>query len=94
MMALTQAYLEWEQQTEQRGEQTGAVKEARSLILRQLTRRIGVVSPELQSQITILSLSQLEALGEALLDFTDVGDLVRWLLENGTASKAMDSHDA
>jgi Domain of unknown function (DUF4351) len=102
MMALTQAYLEWEQQTEQRGEQrgrtegeqTGAVNEARSLILRQLARRIGAVSPELQSQITVLSLSQLEALGEALLDFTEAGDLVRWLLENGTGSKVMDSRDA
>ncbi|NJK52974.1 MAG: DUF4351 domain-containing protein [Leptolyngbyaceae cyanobacterium SU_3_3] len=40
-----------------------------SLILRQLTRRIGDVSPDLQSQIQALTLDQLEALGEALLDF-------------------------
>jgi predicted transposase/invertase (TIGR01784 family) len=75
------------------GEQTGAVREARSLILRQLARRVGAVSPELQSQIEVLSLSQLEALGEALLDFTQAGDLVRWLLENSVGSKVMDSHD-
>ena len=75
------------------GEQTGAIREARSLILRQLTRRVGAISPELQSHITALSLSQLEALGEALLDFTEAGELVRWLLENGTGSKVMDRHD-
>jgi hypothetical protein len=28
-----------------------------------------------------------------LLDFTEAGDLVRWLLENGTGSKVMDSCD-
>jgi predicted transposase/invertase (TIGR01784 family) len=94
----TKVYQEALQEGEQRGRtegiSMGRTEEARSLILRQLTRRIGVVSPELQSHITILSLSQLEALGEALLDFTDAGDLVRWLLENGTASKVMGNHDA
>jgi predicted transposase/invertase (TIGR01784 family) len=94
----TKVYQEALEEGEQRGRtegiSEGRTEEARSLILRQLTRRIGVVSPELQSHITVLSLAQLEALGEALLDFTDAGDLVRWLLENGTASKAMDSHDA
>jgi predicted transposase/invertase (TIGR01784 family) len=85
---------EGEQRGRTEGISMGRTEEARSLVLRQLTRRIGVVSPELQSHITILSLSQLEALGEALLDFTEAGDLVRWLLENGTASKAMDSRDA
>jgi Domain of unknown function (DUF4351) len=87
MMVLSQAYLEWEQQTEQRGrqrgrqegEQTGALKEAQSLILRQLTRRMSDVSPELRSQVQALSLAQLESLGEALLDFTAPNDLADWL---------------
>jgi Domain of unknown function (DUF4351) len=82
MMALSQAYLEWEQQTEQRGRTEGRTEEAQSLILRQLTRRIGSVAPEVRSQIQALSLAQLEALGEALLDFSEAWDLVRWLLEN------------
>lgn len=51
----------------------------RSLILRLLTRRIGEVSPNLRSQIQSLSLKQLEALGEALLDFSQPDDLVNWL---------------
>lgn len=90
MMVLSQAYQEWEQQTEQRGEekgrlegeQTGALKEAQTLILRQLTRRIGDVAPEAQSQVQALSLAQLESLGEALLDFAEAGDLVQWLEGN------------
>ncbi len=82
MMALSQAYLEWEQRTElrgeQRGEQRGALKEAQSLILRQLTRRLGEVS-SLMPQVQALSLAELESLGEALLDFANVGDLEGWL---------------
>jgi len=50
-----------------------------ALIMRQLPRRIGTVAPELQERIRQLSLAQLEHLAEALLDFSDVGDLVIWL---------------
>jgi hypothetical protein len=87
MMALTQAYLEWEQQTEQRGEQRGRTEgrteEARSLILRQLTRRVGTLPTTIEAQVQALALPQLEALGEALLDFAEAGDLVGWLRGNG-----------
>ena len=51
----------------------------RSLILRQLTRRLGHVSPEAEAQVRGLSLPQLEALGEALLDFAVPDDLGEWL---------------
>jgi Domain of unknown function (DUF4351) len=78
LMVLSQAYLEWEQQTEQRGLQQGLQHE-RSLILRQLTRRIGEVSPEVRSQVESFSPSQLEGLGEALLDFSKPSDLTDWL---------------
>jgi Domain of unknown function (DUF4351) len=78
MMVLSQAYLEWEQQTEQRGEQKGLQRE-RSLILRQLTRRVGQVSPALTSQVESLTLEKLESLGEALLDFSSSADLDGWL---------------
>jgi predicted transposase YdaD len=57
----------------------GATQEARSLILRQLTRRVGILSPMLQAQVEALPLAQLEALGEALLDFSGQADLERWL---------------
>ncbi len=76
-------FQEWKeeflQEGEQIGEQRGRTEEARSLILRQLTRRIGQVSSAMRSQVQALSLVQLESLGEALLDFTSVEDLSAWL---------------
>lgn len=63
----------------QQGLQQGKQEEAVSLILRLLPRRIGALSPELQARIQQLSLPQLEDLAEALLDFTNEGDLVAWL---------------
>jgi predicted transposase YdaD len=72
-------YREIRQEGRQEGEQTGVLKGEQSLILRLLTRRIGEVAPERQSQIQALSLTQLEALGEALLDFSGPADLDEWL---------------
>jgi predicted transposase YdaD len=66
---------------EQVGEQRGALREGQSLILRLLTRRIGDMSPEIRSQVQSLPLDKLEALGEALLDFSEPEDLVKWLLQ-------------
>ncbi|BAY42532.1 hypothetical protein SAMD00079811_01090 [Scytonema sp. HK-05] len=63
----------------QKGEQRGKKQEALALILRQLPRRIGSVSPQLQEQIRSLSVPQLEDLGEALLDFSSETDLINWL---------------
>jgi predicted transposase YdaD len=60
-------------------EQTGALREGRSLVLRLLTRRIGEVAPGRRLQVQALSLLQLEALGEALLDFSGPADLDEWL---------------
>lgn len=67
----------------QEGREEGRQSELR-LVMRLLTRRLGTVSPELQSQIQELSLAQLEDLGEALLDFTAEGDLVNWLNRLGS----------
>jgi predicted transposase/invertase (TIGR01784 family) len=61
------------------GEQRGRTEEARSLILRQLTRRVGILPPEIRSQVESLNLEKLESLGEALLDFSSGADLVEWL---------------
>ncbi|PAX54141.1 Rpn family recombination-promoting nuclease/putative transposase [Brunnivagina elsteri] len=47
----------------------------RSLILRQLTRRVGELPQEVRQQVESLGLEQLENLGEALLDFTSMDDL-------------------
>jgi predicted transposase/invertase (TIGR01784 family) len=67
------------------GERVGALKEGQSLILRQLLSRVGEVIPEMRSQIQALSLTQLEALGEALLDFTKPDDLDEWMRSRSVA---------
>ncbi len=54
------------------------------LVMRQLRRRIGNLSPQLQERISQLSIEQLENLAEALLDFSTEGDLVVWLQDNLT----------
>jgi predicted transposase/invertase (TIGR01784 family) len=60
----------------------GRLQEAQSLVFRLLSRRIGSVSPAIQSQLQSLSLMQTEALGEALLDFSTSEDLTHWLQHN------------
>jgi predicted transposase/invertase (TIGR01784 family) len=51
----------------------------RSLILRQLSCRLGDLPEDVRMQLNQLSITQLETLGEALLDFTQPLDLVTWL---------------
>ncbi|WP_049802839.1 DUF4351 domain-containing protein [Gloeothece verrucosa] len=53
-----------------------------NLILRQLNRRLSQIPPVQIEQIRGLSVEQLENLGEALLDFSSVEHLRRWLEEN------------
>jgi predicted transposase YdaD len=57
----------------------GEVREGQALILRQLNRRVGNISIDLEARIKTLPLAQLEELGEALLDFSQMADLVDWL---------------
>lgn len=51
----------------------------RSLIFRLLIRKVGEVPSVAKSQIETLSLTQLEELGEALLNFATLDDLRNWL---------------
>ncbi|MEH1932849.1 MAG: DUF4351 domain-containing protein [Nostoc sp.] len=69
----------------ERGKQEGEQEGEQRLILRLLQRRVGELSPELQQRIKSLSLNQLETLGEALLDFTAIEDLLNWLQTNQSA---------
>jgi Domain of unknown function (DUF4351) len=75
IMQLSPLYLE----KIQAAERIGGQKEAQTLILRQLNRRVGILPPELQLDVKALSLDRLEELGEALLDFSQINDLVVWL---------------
>lgn len=73
----TQVYREIKEE----GREEGREVEARSLILRLLTRKVGELPQDVLERVQTLSLEQLENLGEALLDFTSFADLQTWLEE-------------
>jgi Domain of unknown function (DUF4351) len=61
------------------GIEQGKLQATLSLVMRQLSRRVGTLTPESQEQIQQLSLTQLDDLAVALLDFSSVADLEAWL---------------
>ena len=61
------------------GRQEGRIEQARSLIFRQLARKLGELPDMAQQRINQLSLDALEALGEKLFEFTNIDDLIAWL---------------
>ena len=63
------------QEARQEGRQEGEVR----LLIRQLSRRFGKLTDRHETQIANLAIAQLEKLGDALLDFENIGDLERWL---------------
>ncbi|MEH2182400.1 DUF4351 domain-containing protein [Nostoc sp.] len=69
----------------ERGKEEGRQEGKQELVLRLLQRRIGELPQEVQQRIQTLSLEQLEALGETLLDFSAIADLLNWLEANQTA---------
>jgi hypothetical protein len=71
--------LEGIQQGKDEGEQIGLHKEALHLTQRFLTRRIGLIPPELEERISKLSRFQLEQLFDDAYDFTSSDDLHAWL---------------
>lgn len=73
----------WIEAGKQQGLEQGLVKGRQQgeaeLVLRQLTRRFGVLAASQAKAVRKLPLAKLEALGEALLEFTSRSDLARWL---------------
>jgi hypothetical protein len=68
----------WKEEGIQIGLQQGIKREA-DLILRLLKRRVGKLDEAVCQRVRALSVTTLESLGEALLDFTGPADLLRWL---------------
>jgi predicted transposase/invertase (TIGR01784 family) len=63
------------QEAKQEGRQDGEM----ILLIRQLSKRFGKLKDIYIENINSLNIEQLEKLGEALLDFTDINDLETWL---------------
>jgi predicted transposase YdaD len=60
----------------------GRTEEGQALVLKQLTRKLGNISPEVRSRVNSLTIEQIESLGEDLLDFTSIDNLETWLSQN------------
>ncbi len=71
----TRVYQEAKQEGRQEGERVGEVR----LVLRLLSKRFGMISDRCLQVINSLTLEQLDDLGEALLDFSELADLDNWL---------------
>lgn len=74
-------YQEWRAEALSEGRAEGLQRE-RDLVMRLLTRRLGTLSPEVVQQVQALSIDSIEALGEALLDFSQLPDLLSWLTQH------------
>ncbi|MDT9318964.1 DUF4351 domain-containing protein, partial [Limnospira sp. PMC 1306.21] len=68
----------WEEALE-KGLQQGVTEGEKTLIFRLLNRRLGSLPETVIGQINQLPLPALEELGEALLDFSEIDDLLGWL---------------
>ncbi|MBW4512110.1 MAG: DUF4351 domain-containing protein [Scytonematopsis contorta HA4267-MV1] len=66
----------------ERGKIEGREEQGRSFVIRLLRKRLGELPESVLTNIQALSVTQLEALGEALLDFTAIEDLHNWLQAN------------
>jgi predicted transposase YdaD len=74
----TRVYQEAKAEGEVIGEIRGLERE-RAFVLKLLTRKLVSISPEIQIRVNSLPIEQIESLGKALLDFTQIGDLTNWL---------------
>jgi predicted transposase/invertase (TIGR01784 family) len=77
-----EVFAEGEAEGREEGREEGRQEEGAAIILRLLTRRFGSIGHTLEIQIRALSLTQIEALAEALLDFSELEELEAWL-QNG-----------
>jgi predicted transposase YdaD len=71
----TRVYQEALAEGEAKGEVQGEIK----LAIRLLNRRLGEIPQNLAEKIRELSVEEIESLGETLLDFQSLSDLVNWL---------------
>ena len=75
----TRVYQEAKQEGREEGREEGRQNGEMILLIRQLSKRFGKLKDIYIENINSLNIEQLEQLGEALLDFTDINDLETWL---------------
>ena len=75
-----EVFAEGEAEGREKGREEGRQEEGAAIILRLLTRRFGSIGHTLEIQIRALSLTKIEALAEALLDFSELEELEAWMI--------------
>ena len=70
------------QKGEKQGEKLGRTEGEQRTIIRLLTRRFGELDSSLVDRIKTLNIEKLDNLADALLDFSNINDLVNWLNDN------------
>jgi predicted transposase YdaD len=63
----------------QKGEQRGRQQGEQRTVIRQLNRRFVEIDLSLLNRVRMLTVEKLDDLAEALLDFSEIADLVTWL---------------
>jgi len=76
------------QEGRQEGWQKGRVEADQQLVLRQLRRGVGELTPTLLAQVQALPVELIEQLGEDLLSFSARADLETWLASHALAGAA------
>ena len=69
----------WYEEILKEGLQQGEQQGESVLVLRQLTKRFGEIEFSMREKIKKLPTTELEILGESLLDFSQLQDLIDWL---------------
>ncbi len=80
----TRIYQEVREDAMREGRQEGRQQEAASLIVRQLGKRFGELPEDIRASTSSLPLTVLEELSEALLDFSEIAEVQRWLANHSS----------
>jgi predicted transposase YdaD len=79
---------EGRQEGRQEGLQQGLQQGEERLVLRLIDRLFGTIDSSLVEKVRSLSVDELENLGVALLDFSDVADLENWFVQQEQTPQA------
>jgi hypothetical protein len=102
LMALSQAFLDWEQQTQtqaeakgrQEGRQEGQIDGRLATLLLLLNRKVGPIGDRLKRDLSLRSTAQLDVLAIDLLEFTQLSELEQWLVKHPVAEIERSNDDA
>ncbi len=87
IMKLSPIYTARLNEVKQEGIRQGVEQGIQQNVIRLLKRKLGELSPNLETRVMSLQINVLEDLSLALLDFNSIDDLINWLNENNKELK-------